>query len=82
LHLGDDLAGRTTALTVSEVAKILSVSERQVYKLAALDELPSFRVGGALRFDPAAITAWIDAAEALHKFPPGRVGAVSARRRA
>jgi excisionase family DNA binding protein len=73
LQLTDDLEGRTTALTVGEVAKVLSVSERQIYKLAALEEIPSFRVGGAIRFDPFAIAQWLRRATAPEKFPPRSV---------
>jgi excisionase family DNA binding protein len=73
LQLCDDLEGRTTALTVGEVAKILSVSKRQIYKLAELEEIPSFRVGGAVRFDPFAIAQWLRRATAPAKFPPRSV---------
>jgi len=81
MPLGDHLQGRTTALTVGEVAKILSVSERQVYKLAALEELPCFRVGGAIRFDPSAIADWIRRSSVAGKFPPQRSFPASGHRR-
>jgi excisionase family DNA binding protein len=35
MDLADSLAQRATALTVSDVASLLNISERQVYKLAA-----------------------------------------------
>jgi excisionase family DNA binding protein len=82
MPLGDHLEGRTTALTVSEVAEILSVSERQIYKLAAENEIPCFRVGAAIRFDPAAIREWIGKSSAPMKFPPMRVGQFQRRRSA
>jgi excisionase family DNA binding protein len=59
MNLADIINGRRAALTVSEVAGILSVSERQVYKLAASNRIPSFRIGGSVRFDPAAIADWL-----------------------
>ena len=37
MDLADSLAKRATALTVSDVASLLKISERQVYKLAAED---------------------------------------------
>ena len=37
--------------TPQEVAEMLRVSPDTVYRLAAKGELPSFRVGVALRFD-------------------------------
>jgi excisionase family DNA binding protein len=51
--------GRTNALTVSDVAELLNISERQVYKLAAENRIPSFKIGGSVRFDPAAFAAWL-----------------------
>ena len=43
MSLGDFLDKRATALSVSEVAEVLNISERQVYKLAADSVIPWFR---------------------------------------
>ena len=59
MSLGDFLDKRATALTVSEVAEILNISERHVYKLASASIIPSFRVGSAIRFDPSLVAAWL-----------------------
>lgn len=59
MGLADSLHGRSRALTVSDVATLLSVSERQVYKLAAEHRIPCFKIGGSIRFDPVAIAAWL-----------------------
>jgi len=59
VNLADHLDGRTNALTVSDVAELLNISERQVYKLAAENRIPSFKIGGSVRFDPAAFAAWL-----------------------
>ena len=50
MNLADSIDGRTNALTVSDVAGLLNISERQVYKLAAENRIPSFRLltAGAL----------------------------------
>lgn len=40
---------------IEEVAQLLKVSERSVYRLAANGEIPSYRVGGKLRFDLAEV---------------------------
>ncbi len=40
---------------VDEVAKALGMSRTWVYEHAESGELPSLRLGGALRFDPEAI---------------------------
>jgi excisionase family DNA binding protein len=50
---------RRQALLVTDVAELLNVSERHVYKLAAAHRIPCFKVGGSIRFDPFAISAWL-----------------------
>ena len=57
--LAEFLHGRPRALRVGEVAALLGVSERFVYKLASERRIPAFRVGCALRFDPAALAHWL-----------------------
>ena len=47
------------AMTVREVAHLLEVSDKQIYALVSRNLIPYFRVGGALRFDPFAIAAWL-----------------------
>jgi excisionase family DNA binding protein len=48
------------ALSVRQVAEILQVNERTVYRLATCGELPGFRVGAAWRFLDEDLTQWID----------------------
>jgi len=59
MDLVDSLAKRATALTVADVASLLNISERQVYKLAADGRIPCFKIGNSIRFDPAAFAAWL-----------------------
>ena len=59
MGLADSIIGKTRALRVNDVATLLSVSERQVYKMAAERIIPSFRIGGSIRFDPAITAAWL-----------------------
>lgn len=46
-------------LTVKEVASILNCSPSTVYAKAGRGEIPSLKLGGMLRFDPAEIEEWI-----------------------
>jgi len=77
VNLADSLDRRTTALTVSDVAELLNISERQVYKLAAENRIPSFKIGGSVRFDPAAFAVWL-----RQKMAPASVHAAQAQRSA
>lgn len=45
-------------ITAQDVAARLGISRRMVYDLAATGALPSYRFGGALRFDPADVEAY------------------------
>lgn len=45
-------------LTVPEVAELLKLSEKTVYRLAQRHELPGFKVGSAWRFLRRDIDAW------------------------
>ena len=50
-----------TALTVREVAELLSVDSKTVYRLAQRSELPGFKVAGSWRFMRDDIDTWIEA---------------------
>lgn len=50
-----------TALTVREVADLLSVDSKTVYRLAQRGELPGFKVAGSWRFMRGDIEGWIEA---------------------
>ena len=46
-------------MTVSQVAKLLQLSEKTVYRLAQRGELPGFKVGGQWRFNQAVLESWM-----------------------
>jgi len=46
-------------LTIREVAELLKLAEKTVYRLAADGELPGFKVGGSWRFRKTEIDRWI-----------------------
>ena len=48
------------ALTVKDVADLLSVDSKTVYRLVQKAELPGFKVAGAWRFLRDDIDAWIE----------------------
>jgi excisionase family DNA binding protein len=54
------LRERHSAITVPELAHILHVSPRQLYKLAETNRIPNFRIGTSVRFDPDAILHWLE----------------------
>jgi excisionase family DNA binding protein len=47
------------AMTAAEVAELLCVSPVTVYRMANAGQLPNFKVGTAVRFDPRAVADWL-----------------------
>lgn len=48
-------------MTVKEVATYLKINERTVYRMAAANKLPAFKVGGTWRFKLIELEKWIQA---------------------
>ncbi len=46
-------------LTVREVAEMLKINEKTVYRLASEGRVPGFKVGGSWRFRSGDIENWI-----------------------
>ena len=47
------------ALTAKQLAAMLAISPKTVFKLAKAGRIPSFRVGSAVRFDARLIIDWL-----------------------
>lgn len=47
-------------MTVRELAEILHLSQREIYKLAASNQIPHFKIGSSVRFDAAAVLLWLE----------------------
>ena len=59
MKLLEDLSKKSAALKVAEVAQMFGVTPQHIYKMAASGKLPSFRVAGAVRFDPDDLAQWL-----------------------
>jgi excisionase family DNA binding protein len=59
VSLADFVEAKPRALLVPEVAALLNVSGRQIYKLAAEHRIPCLRIAGCIRFDPSALAIWL-----------------------
>ena len=51
---------QTQAVTVHDVALLLNVTEKTIYRLAQRGELPGFKVAGAWRFLRSDILTWVE----------------------
>jgi predicted DNA-binding transcriptional regulator AlpA len=60
MQIIETLENRKDAVKVSELAKLLSVTPKHIYKTWAAGRIPgAFRVNRALRFDPQILAEWL-----------------------
>jgi excisionase family DNA binding protein len=59
LNLIEQFESRQGAMKVAELTELLGVDDKHIYRMAARGRLPSFRIGGAIRFDPQEIAKWL-----------------------
>jgi excisionase family DNA binding protein len=76
------LPSEDTLWTVKDLARLLKASPSWVYKNAERGTIPCVHIGALLRFDPAAIRAWLaskSAGNALTESANQSVEVVSAK---
>jgi excisionase family DNA binding protein len=59
MTLAELVEEKTEALRVRDVARILDVSVKQIYKIAANGQIPSLRIANTVRFDPQEFAFWL-----------------------
>ena len=57
--LAEIVEGKKEALRVADVAQILDVSIKKIYRMAAKGQIPSLKISSSIRFDPHDIAAWL-----------------------
>ena len=79
MNLIEKLEARSGAMKVAELCELLGVDDKHIYRMAARGSLPSFHVGGAIRFDPQEVAKWLrqkyGPSASTGKRPPERVSA-------
>lgn len=63
MNLIEKLENHTGVLRARDVAKLFEVTPQHIYKMAAGGRLPSFRLAGAIRFDPHELASWLRRAQ-------------------
>jgi excisionase family DNA binding protein len=58
--IAEQIRNRRTALTAEELAELLALSRKHIYKLAKSGRIPYLRMGGAVRFDPHMTANWLE----------------------
>jgi excisionase family DNA binding protein len=59
VNLIEQLESRSGAMKVSELCELLGVDDKHIYRMAARGALPSFHIGGSVRFDPQEVANWL-----------------------
>jgi excisionase family DNA binding protein len=57
--LAEIVEGKKEALRVEEVARILDVSIKKIYRMAAKGQIPCLKISHSIRFDPHDIAVWL-----------------------
>jgi excisionase family DNA binding protein len=65
LSLADRLRSSDSALSVSELSKLLNVAPLTLLRWVKAKRVPFFRLGRTIRFCPATITRWLQARESV-----------------
>ena len=59
MSLVEMLERQTKVLRARDVARLFEVTPQHIYKMAASGRIPSFRIAGAIRFDPQELANWL-----------------------
>lgn len=70
MTLAEQLRSKNKALTVEELADLLGVAIRTLYKEVEDDHIPFFRVRTSIRFDPDQIADWLEGKMPSHSVRP------------
>ena len=61
MSLFESLSSARTPLTIAQTAELLGLHPMTVYKWTRAGKMPSLRLGGTVRIDPADLIVWIKA---------------------
>jgi len=53
------IESKPNALTVEELATMMSQSPKTLYKAVKTGRLPAYRLGGSIRLDPHDVAEWL-----------------------
>ena len=53
------IESKTNAMTIEDLATIVSQSPKTLYKAVNRGTLPAYRLGGSIRLDPHDVSEWL-----------------------
>ena len=60
LTLAEQVRQRRKAWSAEELAELLNLSRKHIYKLCKQGRMPCVRIGGAVLFDPRVTADWLE----------------------
>ena len=72
MTLAELVEEKTEALRVQDVARMLDVSTKQIYKMAAKGQIPSLRIANTVRFDPQEFAFWLRTKASVNPIKAGK----------
>lgn len=69
MTLADVVEQKKEALRVEDVAHILHISIKQIYKMASKGQIPSMKIANCVRFDPHDIASWLRSQSSTNPIP-------------
>jgi len=79
MTLIEQLRSKKISLTVEELAELLCIAARTLYKEVEDDHIPFFRVRTSIRFDPHQVADWLEMKMPPHSIRTQRHPEASAR---
>jgi excisionase family DNA binding protein len=73
VNLIEQLEARSGAMRVADLTAMLGVDDKHIYRMAARGQMPSFRLGGAVCFDPQEVAKWLRSKYGAEKKPPAAI---------
>jgi excisionase family DNA binding protein len=67
--LAEIVEDKKEALRVTEVARILDVSIKKIYRMAANGQIPFLKISNSIRFDPHDIAVWLRSQSSANPIP-------------
>jgi excisionase family DNA binding protein len=70
MTLAEQLRSKRKALTIGELADLLCIAVRTLYKEVEDDHIPFFRIRSSIRFDPHQVADWLEGKMIAHSESP------------
>lgn len=54
-------------VTIKEIARLLNIAEKTIYRMAAEERIPAYKLGGSWRFSLSEVELWLTKQHNQHR---------------